>query len=135
MWKMGGTNVLEGDLAFVFMVYAISLILTIATMIPYYIGLWKLYEKAGEKGWKCLIPFYNMYILYEIVYGNGWKMFFLFIPVFNIVVSMAVMFRLAEVFGKSTAFGVGLLFLKYIFMLVLAFDSSEYEGSVEDVFI
>ncbi len=132
---MGGTNVLEGDLAFVFMAYAISLIVTIATMIPYYIGLWKLYEKAGEKGWKCLIPFYNMYILYEIVYGNGWKMFFLFIPVFNIVVSMAVMFRLAEVFGKSTAFGVGLLFLKYIFMLVLAFDSSEYEGSVEDVFI
>ena len=132
---MGGTNVLEGDLAFVFMAYAISLILTIATMIPYYIGLWKLYEKAGEKGWKCLIPFYNMYILYEIVYGNGWKMFFLFIPVFNIIVSMAVVFRLAEVFGKSTAFGVGLLFLKYIFMLVLAFDSSEYEGSVEDVFI
>ena len=132
---MGGTNVLEGDLAFVFMAYAISLIVTIATMIPYYIGLWKLYEKAGEKGWKCLIPFYNMYILYEIVYGNGWKMFFLFIPVFNIVVSMAVVFRLAEVFGKSTAFGVGLLFLKYIFMLVLAFDSSEYEGSVEDVFI
>ncbi len=132
---MGGANVLEGDLAFVFMAYAISLIVTIATMIPYYIGLWKLYEKAGEKGWKCLIPFYNMYILYEIVYGNGWKMFFLFIPVFNIVVSMAVVFRLAEVFGKSTAFGVGLLFLKYIFMLVLAFDSSEYEGSVEDVFI
>lgn len=115
--------------------YGITFVVTIITMIPYFIGMWKLYEKAGEKGWKCLIPIYNDYILYEIVYGNGWKFFLTLIPVLNMVVSIALIFRLAEVFGKSTAFGVGLLFIPYIFILILAFDDSEYQGSVEDVFI
>ncbi len=27
---------------------------------------WKIMEKAGEPGWKALIPFYNMYVLYSI---------------------------------------------------------------------
>ncbi len=27
-----------------------------------YIAYWKLFEKAGEKGWKALIPYYNTYI-------------------------------------------------------------------------
>ena len=34
---------------------------------------WKIFEKAGEKGWKILIPIYDLYILYKIV---GMKMWF-----------------------------------------------------------
>ena len=30
------------------------------------IGLWKIFTKAGEKGWKSLIPIYNVYILFKI---------------------------------------------------------------------
>lgn len=115
--------------------YGIALIVMIIIMIPYFIGMWKLYEKAGEKGWKCLIPIYNNYILYEIVYGNGWKYFLTFVPVLNIVMPIALVFRIAEVFGKGTEYGVGLLFIPYIFILILAFDESEYQGAMEDVFI
>ncbi|MBR2766860.1 hypothetical protein IKD67_02130 [Candidatus Saccharibacteria bacterium] len=37
------------------------------------IAWWKIFEKAGEKGWKALIPIYDLYILYKIV---GMKMWF-----------------------------------------------------------
>ena len=30
------------------------------------VAMWRLFEKAGEKGWKSLIPIYDMYILYKI---------------------------------------------------------------------
>ena len=34
------------------------------------ISWWKLFEKAGEKGWKALVPFYSTYTLFKIIYGN-----------------------------------------------------------------
>ena len=33
---------------------------------------WKIFEKAGEKGWKSLIPIYNSYLLYKIVGMQNW---------------------------------------------------------------
>ena len=30
------------------------------------VALWKIFVKAGEKGWKAIIPFYNVYILFKI---------------------------------------------------------------------
>lgn len=129
----GGTDVFtEQEFARIMIIYGIACLITV---IPYIIGMWKLYEKAGEKGWKCLIPIYNNYILYEIVYGNGWKYFLTFVPVLNIAVSIALVFRMAEVFGESTEYGVGLLLMPHIFILILAFDKSEYQGAMEDMFI
>lgn len=36
------------------------------------IGQWKIFEKAGEKGWKCLIPIYGQYILFKIIGAKTW---------------------------------------------------------------
>jgi hypothetical protein len=36
------------------------------------IGTWLLFEKAGEKGWKSLIPVYNTYILCKISDKKRW---------------------------------------------------------------
>lgn len=36
------------------------------------IALWKIFTKAGEKGWKSLIPIYNLYIFFKIVGMKGW---------------------------------------------------------------
>ncbi|MBR3172430.1 hypothetical protein IKF21_00705 [Candidatus Saccharibacteria bacterium] len=33
---------------------------------------WKIFEKAGEAGWKSLIPIYNAYIFYKIVGMKNW---------------------------------------------------------------
>lgn len=32
------------------------------------IALWKIFVKAGEKGWKAIIPFYNLYVLFKLVW-------------------------------------------------------------------
>jgi hypothetical protein len=36
------------------------------------IGGWKIFEKAGEKGWKILIPIYGEYILFKICGAEKW---------------------------------------------------------------
>ena len=36
------------------------------------IANWKIFEKAGEKGWKSLIPIYNIYIMFKIVKMKTW---------------------------------------------------------------
>ena len=36
------------------------------------VACWKIFEKAGEKGWKSIIPIYNIYILYKIVKMESW---------------------------------------------------------------
>lgn len=95
------------------------------------IAMWKIFKKADEEGWKAIIPIYNTYTLCKIVWGNGWMFLLMCVPFGNIVMVIATMFRLAKVFGKGTGFGFGLLFLGIIFYLILAFGSSEYEGSDE----
>ena len=92
------------------------------------VAMWKLFTKAGEAGWKCLIPFYNTYTEVKIVDGNGWKFLLFLIPFVNIVYGIMLTFRLAKSFGKGTGFGFGLLFLPVIFYLILAFGGAQYIG-------
>ncbi|MBQ9530682.1 MAG: hypothetical protein IJR70_01275 [Eubacterium sp.] len=92
------------------------------------VALWKIFQKAGEEGWKAIIPFYNMFTFVKIIDGNGIKFLLLIIPVVNIVYSIILDIRLARAFGKSGGFAVGLIFLGPIFELILAFDNSEYQG-------
>lgn len=34
-------------------------------------GLWKIYEKAGEPGWKCIIPFYGQFIEFRFCWKTS----------------------------------------------------------------
>ena len=36
------------------------------------IAEWKIFSKAGEKGWKSLIPIYNMVVLFRIIGISPW---------------------------------------------------------------
>ena len=47
-------------------VYAFSLIISLAVTVLVLVAQWKLFVKAGKPGWACLIPFYNMYCLFDI---------------------------------------------------------------------
>lgn len=108
-------------------VWVIALVVSLVAII----AQWKLYKKAGRPGWAVLIPFYNTYVLFDIIYGNGWRFLLLLIPFFNIYVLIKAMLDLAHVYGQSTAFGVGLIFFQLIFMCILAFGSAEYIGTVD----
>lgn len=107
--------------------YIIAIIIGIICLVAF----WKLFTKAGEAGWKCLIPIYNEYILFKIVYGNGLKFLLLLVPVLNCVVSIAFFFRLAQVFGKGAGFGFLTLLFPEICLPILAFGKSEYQGAVD----
>ncbi len=97
-------------------------------MVIMLIAQWKLFTKAGEAGWKCIIPIYNLYTFIKIVDDNGVKFLLLCIPVVNIVYAIMLCFREAKAYGKGGGFGFGLLILPFIFTLVLAFGSAQYVG-------
>lgn len=101
---------------------------TLVVSILSIVAMWIIFKKAGQAGWKCLIPIYNVYTLVKIVDGNGWKFLLLLIPFVNIVYAIMLVFRLAKSFGKGVGFGFGLLFLNTIFMLILAFGKAQYIG-------
>ena len=90
------------------------------------VGMWKLFKKAGYQGWESLVPIYNSYVLSDIVFGNGLYFLICFIPVVGWIYPFVLYFKLAEVYNKSSAFGIGLMFLPYVFLLLLAFDSNLY---------
>lgn len=97
--------------------------------------MWKIFKKAGKEGWIALIPFYNLYTLYEITWGNGWLFLLLFLVIVPfigwiavLVINILTMIKLAKVFGKGAGFAVGLIFLSLIFEAILAFDDSKYVG-------
>ena len=92
------------------------------------IANWMIFTKAGEPGWKSIIPLYNVYIQYKIAWGNGWLFLLNIIPIVNIVISIVFEVKLAKAFGKSGAFAVGLIFLPNIFQLILGFGSARYIG-------
>lgn len=92
------------------------------------IAYWKVFVKAGQPGWKSLIPIYNIYILYKIAWGSGWKFLWMLVPLVNIVVAVIMSLKLASAFGKGTGFGVGLVLLQSIFMMILAFGDAQYTG-------
>lgn len=93
------------------------------------IAYWKIFTKAGQAGWKSIIPIYNIYMVLKIVGRPGWWLLLLFIPFVNIVVTIVVAVDLAKSFGKSDLFGiVGLWLFSLIGHLMLAFGSAEYKG-------
>lgn len=102
-------------------------IVTMIVAVVSIVAMWKLFKKAGRPGWAALIPFYNTYTLFDIVYpGHGIKFLLLLIPLVNIYIGIKCYIDLAKAFGKSGAYALGLIFLNPIFMCILGFDSSVY---------
>jgi len=92
------------------------------------VALWVVFKKAGQAGWKSLVPIYNMYILLLIAGVPGWWLIMLFIPLVGLVFHLLAMLALAGKFGKGTLFGIGLFFLPIIFYPLLAFGGARHEG-------
>ena len=92
------------------------------------ISYWKIFEKAGEAGWKAIIPIYNMYILLKITGKPGWWLILFFLPFVNLVFIIWTYNMLSKSFGKDEAFTVGLILLGFVFFPILGFGSAKYQG-------
>ena len=44
----------------------------LAILILAIAGMWKTFAKAGQPGWGCIIPIYNLYIMTQIAGRSGW---------------------------------------------------------------
>ena len=93
------------------------------------VGLWKIFTKADQPGWKAIIPIYNVYILTKIIGRPGWWWILTLIPFVNIVIWLIMSIDLAKSFGKDTVYGVILLWLfSVIGILLLGFGDAQYQG-------
>ena len=101
----------------------------LAITVVLVVALWKLFVKAGHPGWASLIPIYNTVVMLRITGHSGWWILGMLVPFLNFFVIIRLVFNLATVFGRGIGFGFGLLFLSPIFIPILAFGSSRYEGS------
>ncbi len=105
-------------LVLLFLAYAIFLVT----------ALWKVFEKAGEDGWKAIIPIWNTIVMLRIAARPWWWVFLFLIPLVGLVIAVLVCIDLAKAFGKEAGFGVGLALLGFIFIPILGFGSAEYVG-------
>ncbi len=105
---------------------AILVICYLAFIIFIIASIWKTFEKAGQPGWACIIPFYNYYIMAKIGGVKNWWL--IFIPLANIYIIIVILNGVSKAFGKDAGFTVGLIFLGFIFWPILGFGSAKYIG-------
>ncbi|MBX4201808.1 signal peptidase I [Candidatus Saccharibacteria bacterium] len=99
----------------------------LAFIVVYVVAYWKIFEKAGQAGWKSLIPIYNTYIVLKIVGYSGWYLLLFLVPFVNILFAIYVAYKVAVAFG----YGIGMTILEFIFgigLLIIGFGDSKYLG-------
>ena len=106
----------------------VYMLVVLAIAIVVLVGLWKVFEKAGKPGWGAIVPFYNCYCLFEMTFGTGWLFLLLFVPCVGQIMTIIMWVKLAMVFDKGVGFGIGILFLPFIFVPMLGFGDAQYVG-------
>lgn len=102
------------------------LIITFLLFILSMIGLWGIFEKAGEKGWKTLIPFYNWYVWLQIIKKPMWWYIFLLIPFINVFVILLMIVELLKCFRKNGLLDHALgALVPFFYLPYLAFTAKE----------
>ena len=113
------------------------------------LGCWKMLEKAGQDGWKGLIPVCNLYMVYKICWTPAAFWMYLITAVSGSCFLSAARFfwlqgplvllglaavviraiwccKVSSAFGHKAGFAVGLFFLEPFFVMILGFGSSRY---------
>jgi hypothetical protein len=121
------------------------------------IALWRVFTKAWEAGWKSIIPVYNLYILYKIVWMKNWFWYMIIVPfvlgiiagvawewsttaevleylatLFAWIVGIVASFRLPRKFGWGVFASILYVLFPWICALILGFGKSKYEGKSEE---
>ena len=131
---VASSMILGGFAGFMVFLIIFACMIGVAITILRIVATWKIFTKAGQAGWKCLIPIYSTVILYKVAgISPLWVLGYLaaIIPVVGAFVTLGITIylniSLGKAFGKSTGFIVGLILLNTIFTLILGFGSSEYQ--------
>jgi hypothetical protein len=103
-------------------IFIIAIVLHILTLFFKF----KIFQKARRQGWIAFIPIYNNWVLFELVEIPGWLCL---IPGVSNVMIMIANYMLAIKFGKSIGFALRTAILPFIYLSIIAYDHSAYEGN------
>ena len=89
---------------------------------------WKLFEKAGYKGFYSVIPYYNLFVLSKIVNCTQWWWYLLlFLPYINFFTMMLMFIDLAKSFGRFKIWEiVCAAIVPFIFFPIVNHQGSRY---------
>jgi hypothetical protein len=86
------------------------------------------FRKAGQPGWKALVPVYNVFTLVVPVARLSPLWFaLLLIPGVNLIAALLVNVEVARRFGRSETFGLGLAVFGFVFYPMLGFGPAKYQ--------
>ena len=122
-----------------FVTFIISIIIAIAATGLMFMGV---FRKAGKPPWAAFVPFYNYYLLLDIVGRPSWWIWLFvggvllsWIPFIGFLIGVGlfvlqilVMNDLAKSFGKDTGWTVGLVLLPIVFVSILGYGEAPYLG-------
>lgn len=107
-------------------------IIGLAIAVAFIYGTWQAFEKAGEPGWKAIVPIYNVWTLAEIVKKPGWYGLLLLISPLNLIFGFLLGQATAEAYGKpesATMYAIlGLISGGGLPMVIVGYGDAEYTG-------
>ena len=103
----------------------VSNLIILAACVLTIIGIWKVLQKAGEEGWKAIVPFYGKYTLFKTFWKKKWFWISL-IPKFLSCISA---FFFVSVLIIMMIVGFGVLMGGALSVLGAAFVASPSESS------
>ena len=152
-YSTAGAGVAGGLIAGIMMFIVVLIIISLVIEILKLIGTWKMLTKAGESGWKSLIPFYNQWTLCKVAgISPYWVLEIIVVSMINAVLNgilgsnvisgilslivyantiyfwVILSISLAKSFGKDTGFGVATVFFSFITYPMMGMGSATYVG-------
>lgn len=105
------------------------LVIFIATKV----GQHRLFEKAGEAGWKAWVPVYSNMIMLQLNGKPNWWTAILYVPVVGILVWVSMMIDFARAFGKyNLGQHAAALLTPFVYFPIMAWDDdAKYLGPPE----
>lgn len=101
-------------------------IILIIKYIGFNVGLWGIFHKAGEQGWKSLIPGYRIWVWLRVIARPRWWIIFYLIPFLNIFMGYLMIWKSIRHFNKTSY--VALIpgtFFYFIYLPYLGFSKKE----------
>ena len=86
--------------------FVTSMIVSTIVALLVLIAVWKIFTKAGEKGWKSIIPIYNVYIFYKISWKVGMFAVMLILSVIAGIGAGIFSFMLPQIMNNVVLFWV-----------------------------
>ena len=136
-----------------FVFVAVYVAVIVGIIVVTLIGMWRIFEKAGEPGWKALIPYYNYYVLCDIAMTQPTSIIMFVVPIASVVLAFIPVlgalatpllatagtaityYSLAKAFGRDQVMCILSIFFYPVIMMIIAFSKDiEYTGDRVTIF-